>query len=271
MKHVAVALAALAAATALTTSGGAAGGSCGVTIKGGTSAERAVTTQVVCRMRGSEIGSIRILEGPPDAPTNTLWLAIYVPRPKVDTLPGFLIETREKWDAAIAAAAIRDSFVRARLRRVVAYQELWPLAEPNAERLYGIALPAWGIKRWETGAPSRNLGRHAESWPVLQAKLNALSRRYHVKTTLVRFEPLAKAPLVWIWTPQPGRFVLAGGFDAYKRALHFGQARYEGVFIVLVARGSAALAAWAEYRGRQGEGCGGYHRIRGADRICPSQ
>ena len=106
---------------------------------------------------------------------------------------------------------------------------------------------------------------------MLAAKLKTLSGRYHVKTTLARYQPLGKAPMIWISTRRAARFLAVGGFQPYKRALHFGEARYDGVFIGLVAPGTAALYAEATYRGRQGDGCGEWHQIRGANTICPSQ
>jgi hypothetical protein len=272
VKVLAIALSIGALATVVASSGGAAAGKCGVTITGGSAAEKTVARTIVCRMPSTLIGAIQINEHPPDAPSDTVWLAITVPRPSTaQTLANFLIEVRGQWDSDIAAAAIRDGFVRSGLRRIVAYDTIWPGVQPDPNDLYGIALPRWGIKRWETGAPSRNLGKRGDSWPVLQAKLNALSRRYQVKTTLTRYQPLGKAPLIWISTPRAARFLAAGGFQAYERTLHFREARYDGVFIVLISPPVAALAVFATYRGRQGEGCGGYHQIRGANKICPSQ
>jgi hypothetical protein len=222
-------------------------------------------------MPGTLIGSIQIVDHPPDAPSDTVWLAITVPRATGQTLASFLIEPREKWDAELAAAAIRDGFVRFGLRRVVAYDAIPPGVQLDPNNLYGIALPRWGIRRWTTGAPSRNLGKHGDSWPVLQAKLKTLARRYQTRTTLVRYEPLGNAPLVWISTPKPARFIAAGGFQAYERTLYYREARYDGVFIGLVSQPVTALLVWATYRGRQGEGCGVYRRLRGANEVCPSQ
>ena len=252
-------------------SGGGPGSTCGVGITGGTTAERAAAKRIVCRMPGAVIESVQIVQHPLDAPSDTVWLAITVPRATAQTLASFLVDARGRWDANIAAGAIRDGFVRLGLRRVVAYDQIPPRAQLDPNDLYGIALPRWGIKRWTTGAPSRNLGRHADSWPVLAAKLKTLSGRYHVKTTLARYQPLGKAPMIWISTRRAARFLAVGGFQPYKRALHFGEARYDGVFIGLVAPGTAALYAEATYRGRQGDGCGEWHQIRGANTICPSQ
>jgi len=261
-----------ALATVLASSGRATGGRCGVSVTGGNPPENTAARKIVCRMPGTLIESVQINEHPPDAPSDTVWLAITVPRPTTaQTLANFLVETRGKWDSDIAAAAIRDGLVGSGLRRVVAYDTIWPGVQPDPNDLYGIALPKWGIRRWATGAPSRNLGKRGDSWPVLQAKLNALSRRYHIKTTVVRYQPLGKAPLIWISTPKAARFLAAGGFQAYEYTLHFGEARYDGVFIGLVSEPVAALAVFATYRGRQGQGCGGYHQIRGANKICPSQ
>lgn len=256
---------AVAAAT-----GGAARAKCSIPVTGGTAGERAAALQVVCSMRGSEIDSLQINVAPPDAPTDALWLAFFVPRAQENTLPDFLTYAREKWDANVAAAAIRDSFIGRRLRRVVAYDAVPDGVQPDPQYLFGIALPRWGISRWQTGAPSRNLGRRAESWRALQSKLSVLARRNHVRATLVRDEPLGKAPVVWILTRHPGPFLTRHGFDAVERLLHFREARYDGVFIGLVSPRRAALLVWASYRGRVGEGCGVHGRIFGAERLCPS-
>jgi hypothetical protein len=222
-------------------------------------------------MPGTVIASVQVLEHPPDAPSDTIWLGITIPRRSDQSLAGFRVAARGTWEADIAAGAIRDGFVRLGLRRVVAYERLWAGGQPDPSHLFGIALPRWGISRWTTGAPSRNLGLHADSWRVLAAKLRGLSARYRAKTTLARYEPLGKAPMIWISTRRAARFLSAGGFQAYERTLHFRQATYDGVFIGLVAPGTAALYVEATYRGRQGEGCSGWHQIRGANNICPSQ
>jgi len=221
-------------------------------------------------MRGSEINAVAINVGPPDAPSDTLWVAFFVPRAQGNTLRAFLTSIREKWDADTAAAAIRDRFARAGLRHVVAYTATADGVQPDPRYLLGIALPAWKIPRWSAGTPSRNLGRHAESWAALQSKLNALARRYHVRARLVRAEPLGKTPVVWILTRQPGRFLTSRGFDAVERLLAFRRARYDGVFIGLVSQRRAAFVVWASYRGRPGEGCGAHGRIYGVDRLCSS-
>ena len=265
-------LLAIMIALAAGANGGAAGSACGVSLTGGTAAERAVAQRVVCHMPGTPIESIQVNEQPPDAPSDTLWLSITLPRPAGQSFAGFVGEIRGKWDAGIAAGAIRDAFIRAGLRRVVGYEERFPGVQPDPNYLYGIALPSWGIRRWTTGAPSRNLGKRADRWPVLQAKLNALSLRYHVKTRLVRYEPLGKAPLVVVSSPTPARFLAAGGFQAYERVLHYHEARYDGIFLELVTpTKSAAVLVFATYRTRWSEGCGMWHRIRGASKVCASQ
>jgi len=106
---------------------------------------------------------------------------------------------------------------------------------------------------------------------VLRGKLVALARKYRVKTSLVRYEPLGKAPLVWISTSRAARFIAAGGFAAHERALHFHEARYDGMFIALVVPHRTAVYVSAAYRGRWSEGCGEFRRIRGAERICPGE
>ena len=222
-------------------------------------------------MPGTAIKSVQINDQPPDAPPGTAWLAITVAYPKPQTLPAFLVHTRGRWEADVAAAAIRDRFVQLGLRRVVAYDTLPPGADPDPNALFGIALPRWGIKRWATGAPSHNLGKHADSWAVLQAKLATLAKKYRVRATLTRYQPLGKAPLVWVTTRLPARFIAAGGFESLERILHLREARYDGVFVGLLNPYKAGLLVWTSHRGRPGEGCGWFHPFRGIDRICPSQ
>jgi hypothetical protein len=49
------------------------------------------------------------------------------------------------------------------------------------------------------------------------------------------------------------------------------EAAYDAIFIGFVAPGTAALYAEATYCGRPGGGCGEWHPIIGANKICPSQ
>jgi hypothetical protein len=269
----AIAFAAVAAAAATAGSAGPAAraSGCAISVVGGSSAENAAAQAVVCRMPGTAIKSVEIHAQPPDAPPTTAWLTIAIPYPSAQTITSFLVSTRGRWEAHIAAAAVRDKFVQLGLRRVVAYDAIPPGTQPDPDSLFGIALPSWGIRRWMTGAPSRNLGKRADTWPVLQAKLSRLAKKYRVRAELVRYQPLGKAPLVWIKTPAPGRFAVSGGFEALERTLHFREARYDGVFIGLIRPYRAGLLVWASYRGRPGEGCGWFHAFRGTSRICPSQ
>lgn len=271
MKRLLVVLAGVTLIAVSASTGGEAVSGCAVTVTGGTSAENAAAQRAVCRMPGTLIRSIKINAQPPDAPSDTVWLAITISYPRAQTLRSFLVYARGKWEAEILAPAIRDRFVRLGLRPVVAYDAVRPGAQPDPRALVGIALPRWGIRRWTTGAPSRNLGKRADTWPALQAKLLRLAKKYGVKTSLIRYEPLGKAPLIWISTSRAVRFIAAGGFADYERALHFHEARYDGMFIVLLVPRRTALYVSAAYRGRWSEGCGEFRRIRGAERICPSQ
>jgi hypothetical protein len=243
---------------------------CTVKTSGGTASERAAVRRIICRMPGSLIQAVQILQQPPDAPPETLWLAITVPRATNLSSISLFRDTRGKWEANLAAGAIRDDFDRLGLGHVVAYEELPPGAEPSSDYLFGIARPKWEVRRWTDGAPSRNLGKRAGSWQVLQAKLRALTRRYRVRTVLTRYEPLGKAPLVSIFTPRAAGFLAAGGFDAYERVLHVRQARYDGVLLQLATPIGARLVVFTTYRARQGQGCSRYGQMAGASRFCHS-
>jgi hypothetical protein len=47
-------------------------------------------------------------------------------------------------------------------------------------------------------------------------------------------------------------------------------ARYDGVWLEVVARTGARVATFYGHRGREGEGCAYVGAIRGVDRVCPS-
>jgi hypothetical protein len=268
MKSPVLALGVCAAVMLLAAAGHASAPLCAAAVSGGTAAEQTAARQTVCAMPGTVIRGIEIEEQPPDAPANTLWLVIRVPH--ATARAKWMDEIRGGWEAGVASAAIRDRFARLGLRHVAAYDRLPLGVTPDPQSLFGIALPSWGIRRWTTGAPSRNLGKHAGSWAALQAKLVTLSRRYHVFTHLARYEPLGKAPRVTVAPAKPSRFLVGHGFDAYERALHVHAARYDGVWLEVVTRTGARLATFYSHRGREGEGCAYVGVIRGVDRICPS-
>jgi hypothetical protein len=134
----------------------------------------------------------------------------------------------------------------------------------------GIALRDWNIPRWATGVRPHPRGGHVETWQQLQAKLNLLSRRFRVRTQLYRYEPFGKAPLVTVWTRQPTAFIDAGGFDAYKQALHFNGAHFDGVLLRVVTPAVTGLQVDIVYRGRWTNSCGGGGHIRHSSKICQS-
>ncbi|MBA2526491.1 MAG: hypothetical protein H0V18_12040 [Pyrinomonadaceae bacterium] len=244
---------------------------CGRVVTGGTQEERAAVGRILCLMPGTAIESVQILEQPPDAPADALWLALTVPPAPRASSPGLLNYTRAKWEVDIAAAAIRDGFFRLGLARVVAYEELSRGNPPDTDHLVGIALRAWSVPRWSTGARPRSLGHRAGTWAQLQAKLDVLSRRFQVRTRLERFNPFGKAPVVTVLAGDGGAFIDAGGFDAYKRALQFGEARYDGVLLQLRTPTGAGLQVFTVDRGRRSTGCTRYGRIpHKRYEICPS-
>ena len=238
-------------------------------VTGGTAGEQAAVTRILCLMPGTSIQGVLISERPPDAPAEALWLAVTIPAsPPAGAAP--LRYIRAKWEADVAAGAIRDGFVRLGLRRVVAYQTLTHGAQPDASRLFGIARPEWNVRRWSTGTPPRTLGRGAGTWAALQARLRSLSRRFGVATRLERYNPFGKAPVVTVTTSRAGRFVDAGGVRAFQRALRFDGAVYDGVFLQLVARSGAVRQVFVVDRGRRSSGCSAFGRIpHRRFEICP--
>jgi hypothetical protein len=264
--------AALAAAVAACGTGAApsASAACSRPVTGGTAAEQAAVTRILCLMPGTRIESVLISERAPDAPAEALWLAVTIPAPPRAPGAASLLYTRAKWEADVAAAAVRDGFVRLGLRHVVAYQTLTHGAQPDVSRLFGIARPEWKVRRWSTGAAPRTLGRGAGTWAALQARLSSLSRRFGVTARLERYNPFGKAPVVTVTASRAGRFVDAGGLRAYQRALRFDGAVYDGVFLELDARSGAARQVFVVDRGRRSSGCSAFGRIpHRRFEICP--
>ncbi|MDX6487764.1 MAG: hypothetical protein QOK13_379 [Gaiellaceae bacterium] len=229
--------------------------SCLRSVSGGNTEETAAVERILCLMPGTAIRSVEIRTDVVDAGPRAVWLAISIRAFKGSAGLDALGYTRAKWEADIAAAAIRDGFVRLGLRHVVAYQDLTAGRQPHPAHLYGIARPEWKVARWSTGADPKSLGVGVQSWSGLQARLDALSRRFHVRTQLTRYNPFGKAPVVTIRTAQGGRFIDAGGFQAYERAVKFAGARYDGALIQLLTPSHAGLQVFVVDRGRRSSGC----------------
>jgi hypothetical protein len=262
---------ALVAGIAVSPAGGRATQPCLRQVTGGSTAEQAAVRRILCLMPGTAIQSVQILDEAPDAPANALWLAMTIPRPPQPQSATFLSYSRAHWEVEIAAAGIRDGLSRLGLAHVVAYQELASGATPGGEHLVGIARPEWDVPRWSTGAPVRTLGRAVGTWAQLQVKLDALSRRFGVRTRLERYSPFGKAPVVTVTTDRGGAFIDAGGFQAYEQALRFGEARFDGVFLQLITPAHAGLQVFTVDRGRRSSGCSGSGRIpHRRYEICPS-
>ena len=213
----------------------------------------------------NRIEGVRIAGPPPKAPPDAVTIGFVVSLPP--SIADSPRNVRVRWEVEVAAAAIRDGFARLGLRRVVAFRFEERGAEPDDRRVVGIALPAWGVPRWKTSPPPATLGRGASTWAHLQARLDALSRRWRVRTHLERYNPFGKAPVVTLTTAEPGDFIRKGGFHEYLAALRFGEPVYDGVFIHLDG-GGGVLQKFATYRGRQSEGCLVLGRIPYAARVC---
>ena len=229
--------------------------SCLRPVSGGNTEEVAAVERILCLMPGTAIRSVEIRTDVTDAGPRAVWLAIWVRAFSGPAGGDALGYTRAKWEVDIAAAAIRDGFVRLGLRHVVAYQDLTVGRQPDPAHLYGIAPPEWKVARWSTGSDPKSLGVGVQTWPGLQAKLGALSRRFHVRTQLTRYNPFGKAPVVTIRTDKAGRFIDARGFQAFERGMKFDGARYDGVLIQLLTPSHAGLQVFVVDRGRRSSGC----------------
>jgi len=248
--------AALASVAATTTGlGGAAAASCLRPIDGGTPDERAAVQRMLCLMPGTAIDGVQILPAPADAPVDAAALALTIDERLGSAADTVLANTRARWEVDVAAGAIRDGFQRLGLARVVAYEQLSPGAQVDARRFVGIARPEWGAPRWATGAAPQTLGRGVGTWLQLQTRLDALSRRFHIRTRLERYNPFGKAPVVTVITGRGGEFIDRGGFQAYERALRFSEARYDGVLLQLVTPSGEGLQVFTVDRGRRSTGC----------------
>jgi hypothetical protein len=226
---------------------------CGRTVSGGTPDEQAAVKRILCLMPDTRIERVQILEQPPSAPPDALWLAIGASLPP--SLADFMRNRRVEWEVDVAAGAIRDGFVRLGLRHVVAYQLVPTGGQPNPERLYGIALPGWGAPRWQSSPLPPTLGKGTETWAQLAAKLDRLARRWVLQSDLERYNPFGKAPVVTVATPHPDDFVGKGGLEAFLRTLRFGEARYDGVLLQLATGGRVVFEESVVDRGRRHSGC----------------
>jgi hypothetical protein len=211
-----LALAAVAVAVTASSAGGAPGDSCRRPVSGGTASERAAIERILCRLPGTAIRGVALRDHAPQAPPAALWLAFtlaYPTTPRAVTLA----YTRARWEADIAAAAVRDVFSQFGLAHVVAYEALSVGAQPDPVQLFGIARPEWGVPRWsaEPGSAA-TLGLGVPSWTQLQASLAALARRFGMRTRLERYEPLGRAPVVTVTTDLPGPFIDAGGLRSAR-------------------------------------------------------
>jgi hypothetical protein len=248
----------IATVAATTTSLGgvaSAASSCLRPVDGGVPGERAAIQRILCLMPGTAIEGVQILPAPPDASADAVALALTIDLPVGPAAETVLAEARARWEGDVAAGAIRDGFLRLGLAHVVAYEELSPGTQVDSSHFVGIARLEWGAGRWTVGAAPRSLGRGAGTWLQLQTRLDVLSRRFHVRTRLERYNPFGKTPVVTVMTGRGGEFIDRGGFQAYERALRFSEARYDGVLLQLVTPTGEGLQVFTVDRGRRSSGC----------------
>ena len=115
--------------------------------------------------------------------------------------------------------------------------------------------------------PPRSNPRQAGA--LIETKLQRLGRRYAVGVELERFNPFGKAPVVTVTSARPGEYLRGPALPAFKRALRFGAARYDGALLLLVSRGRPLFAAFDTARAFVSVGCAGFARVQNMGKACP--
>jgi hypothetical protein len=243
MRYLAVAPAVLALVAAGCGSGGQVDRDrCQQSVVGGSSAQRAVVTTVLCGMHEEVIQHVSIHSSPRNEPAGSAGLVIIASVPSEPASPkspraaaARFADDRATWYAAIAAGAIRDRSRRAQLPHVVSYSLLFhaPGAKPTLQSQGRIALPGWGDPEGQGSPPPATLGHGAPSHDSLQQRLTTIAAQTHTRVSLGWGLPLGPTPYVIITTANP-RHLLAAPITRYLDALKFQSARYDGVLIVVV-------------------------------------
>lgn len=217
-------------------------GACLQAVSGGSSAQRAVVTSVLCAMGEDVFQQVSIHSSPRNEPAGSAGLVIIASVPSEPASPkgpmaarARFADDRATWYAAVAAGAIRDRSRRARLPHVVSYSLLFhaPGARPTLQGQGRIALPGWGDPEGQGSFPPATLGHGAPSHDSLQQRLTTIAARTHTRVSLGWGRPLGGTPYVIITAADP-RHLLAGPITLYLDALQFRNARYDGVLIAVV-------------------------------------
>jgi hypothetical protein len=242
MRYLAIAVAVVGSVAVGCGSGGQVDrGTCRPAVSGGSSAQRAVVTSVLCAMGEDVIQHVSIHGSPRNEPAGSVGLVIIASVPPEPASPkgpraarARFADDRATWYAAIASGAIRDRSRRAQLPHVVSYSLLFhpPGAKPTLQGQGRIALPGWGDPEGQGSFPPATLGHGAPSHDSLQQRLTAIASQTHTRVSLGWGRPLAATPYVIITTANPRR-LLAGPITRYLDALEFQNARYDGVLIAV--------------------------------------
>lgn len=216
-------------------------GTCLQSVSGGSSAQRAVVTRVLCGMGENVIQHVSLHRSPRNEPAGSTGLVVIVSVPPAPTAlkgPGAAMarfaDDRATWYAAIAAGAIRDRSRRAHLPHIVSYNLLFRArgAKPTLQGQGRIALPGWGDPEGQGSLPPATLGHGAPSNDTLQHRLRTIAAETKTNAELGWGRPLGATPYVIITTAHPRR-LLAGPITRYLDALEFQSARYDGVLIAV--------------------------------------
>lgn len=210
-------------------------------VSGGSAAQRAVVTTVLCGM-GNDVNWLvsihRSPRGEPAGSAGLVFVARVPPQPASPRGPkaarARFADDQVTWNAAIAAGAIRDRSRRAHLLHVVSYTLTFrtPGHRVVTQSQGRMALPGWGDPEGQGSLPPATLGHGTASYDTLQRRLERIAAQTHTQVRLGWGDPLGAAPDVAITTADPIR-LLAGPIRRYLDAVDFQEARYDGVLVAV--------------------------------------
>ncbi|MDX6510946.1 MAG: hypothetical protein QOE36_450 [Gaiellaceae bacterium] len=249
---------------------------CAPAVSGATAPEQAAIDRIVCLMPGTLVRGVQVVSPPAraKAPAGSIGLRLLL-----DGNPALQgLGLRANWEAGMAAAAIADGFRRLHLRPVSAYAAA-PVGTPptqldqTTEIVHGLLPRVFESTANGFIGPPKTLGMGVGTWLRLDARLDALDRRFGVHHSLVRMAPFGKAPVVIVSAPDLVQFLGGPGIVGYLNALRWSENRYDGVYLGVRSGGRLVWEATVDVRPGGGAGCAyaiplGEGRVDAAERAC---
>jgi hypothetical protein len=223
---------------------------CAPSIVGGNPAEQAAVARMVCRMPDNRIAGVQLVSAQRVRGTRgPLGIRILLP-PAGNRTDG----DRGLWEADVAGRSIAAGFQRLGLPRVGAYAAAT------------VGTPAGPLDAANevvvTPRPLPPPPRRGETWAQIEARFDALDRRFHVRSHLDRVNAFAKTPAVTVVVPDPARFLGGPAVGAYLKALHWNSHSYPAAYLGVAWQRNLV---WSAETGTIGGGCG-YQITAGAGR-----